>query len=37
VVVITQAKIKPAAGINLYETSSSLSVIFIFSNIGFHM
>jgi len=37
VVVITQAKIKPVAGINLYETPSSLIVILIFSNIGFHM
>jgi len=37
VVIITQAKIKPAAGTFLYETSFSFTMIFLFCNIGFHM
>jgi len=33
---ITQVKIKPLAGKLLYETCTSLNIIFLFSNIGFH-
>jgi len=36
VVMITQAKIKPVAGRLLYQTCTSLNIIILFSNIGFH-